>query len=211
MYIIDISSLKKEGEFGSKEWGEACAAAAVKIDKAADLPSDFEWAFTERYTLPPDRLMKDGRTQSGYYIMVRNGEITGGDGEPEEALAIPGFHIRARWAALCNQSGAFYGADGKLKRDQDELVMRESIERYLGYEDPYGEMQPSERYFPETVRGPLMAGSEEGNGLHNIAACMQTPSPEFADYPVTELLVPIFDDMSEEQKKSFIKLLGIDI
>ena len=211
MYIIDISSLKKEGEFGSKEWGEACAAAAVKILKAADLPSDFEWAFTALYTLPPDRLMKDGRTQSGYYIMVRNGEITGGDGEPEEALAIPGFHIRARWAALCNQSGAFYGADGKLKRDQDELVMRESIERYLGYEDPYGEMQPSERYFPETVRGPLMAGSEEGNGLHNIAACMQTPSPEFADYPVTELLVPIFDEMSEEQKKSFIKLLGIDI
>ena len=211
MYIIDISSLKKEGEFGSKEWGEACAAAAVKILKAADLPSDFEWAFTELYTLPPDRLMKDGRTQSGYYIMVRNGEITGGDGEPEEALAIPGFHIRAHWAALCNQSGAFYGADGKLKRDQDELVMRESIERYLGYEDPYGEMQPSERYFPETVRGPLMAGSEEGNGLHNIAACMQTPSPEFADYPVTELLVPIFDEMSEEQKKSFIKLLGIDI
>ena len=38
MYIIDISSLKKEGEFGSKEWGEACAAAAVKILKAADLP-----------------------------------------------------------------------------------------------------------------------------------------------------------------------------
>ncbi len=211
MYIIDISSLKKEGEFGSKEWGEACAAAAVKILKAADLPSDFEWAFTERYTLPPDRLMKDGRTQSGYYIMVRNGEITGGDGEPEEALAISGFHIRARWAALCNQSGAFYGADGKLKRDQDELVMRESIEIYLGREDPYGEVQPSERYFPETVRGPLMAGAEEGNGLHNIAASMQISSPEFAGFPVTEMLVPIFNDMNEEQKRSFIKLLGIDI
>ena len=66
MYIIDISSLKKEGEFGSKEWGEACAAAAVRILKAADLPADFEWAFTERYTYPPDRLMKDGRTQCGY-------------------------------------------------------------------------------------------------------------------------------------------------
>ena len=50
MYVIDISSLKKEGEFGSKEWGEACAAAAIKILKAADLPADFEWAFTERYT-----------------------------------------------------------------------------------------------------------------------------------------------------------------
>ena len=42
MYIIDISSLKKEGEFGSKEWGEACAAAAVKILEAADLPADFD-------------------------------------------------------------------------------------------------------------------------------------------------------------------------
>ena len=73
MHIIDISSLKKEGEFGSKEWAEACAAAAVKILKAADLPADFEWAFTERYTHPPDRLMKDGRTQCGYYIMVKNG------------------------------------------------------------------------------------------------------------------------------------------
>ena len=56
-----------------------------------------------------------------------------------------------------------------------------------------------------------MAGEEEGNGLHNIAASMQTSSPEFIDFPVTEMLVPIFDEMSEEQKKSFIKLLGIDI
>ena len=89
--------------------------------------------------------------------------------------------------------------------------MREAIERYLGREDAYGELQPSERYFPETGRGPLMAGEEEGNGLHNIAASMQTSSPEFIDFPVTEMLVPIFDEMSEEQKKSFIKLLGIDI
>ena len=211
MYIIDISSLKKEGEFGSKEWGEACAAAAVKILKAADLPADFEWAFTERYTYPPARLMKDGRTQCGYYIMVKNDEITGGDGEPEEALAIRGFHVRARWAALCSQSGAFYGAEGKLKRGEGEVAMREAIERYLGRNDPYGEVQPSERYFPETVRGPLMAGSEEGNGLHNIAASMQATSPEFADFPVTEMLVPVFDEMTEEQKRAFIKLLGIDI
>ncbi len=36
MYVIDMSTLNKEGEFGSKEWGEACAAASVKILKAAN-------------------------------------------------------------------------------------------------------------------------------------------------------------------------------
>ena len=56
-----------------------------------------------------------------------------------------------------------------------------------------------------------MAGSEEGNGLHNIAATMQIQSPEFVDFPVTEMRVPIFDEMTEEQKKAFIKLLAIDM
>ena len=40
MYIIDMNTLKKEGEFGSRAWGEACAAAAVKILNAAHLPRD---------------------------------------------------------------------------------------------------------------------------------------------------------------------------
>ncbi len=211
MYVIDMSTLKKEGEFGSKAWGEACAAASVKILKAANLPKDFEWAFTECYTHPPARLMEGGREKCGYYIMVKDGEITGGDGEPEEALAIRGFHIRARWAALCNQSGALYGKEGQMKRREGETALREAIEKYVGRKNPYGEEQPSEMWWPETVSGPLMAGSEEGNGLHNIAATMQTQSPEFVDLPVTEMRVPIFDEMTEEQKQAFIKLLHIEM
>jgi len=211
MYVIDMSTLEPVGEFGSKEWGEACAAASVKILEAANLPKDFEWAFTECYTHPPARLMEGGRKQSGYYILVKDGKISGGDGEPEEALAVPGFHIRARWAALCNQSGAFYGKEGGAKRREGEQVMRAAIEKYVGRENPYGEKQPSEMYWPETISGPLMAGSEEGNGLHNIAATMQIQSPEFVDFPVTEMRVPIFDEMTEEQKKAFIKLLAIDM
>ncbi len=66
-YVIELSTLKKEGEFGSKEWGEACAAAAVRILEAADLPIGFEWAFTECYTHPPARLMGGGRQNAGYY------------------------------------------------------------------------------------------------------------------------------------------------
>lgn len=211
MYVIDMSTLEPVGEFGSREWGEACAAASVKLLEAAGLPKDFEWAFTECYTHPPARLMEGGRKQAGYYILVKDGKISGGDGEPEEALAVPGFHIRARWAALCNQSGAFYGKEGGAKRREGEQVLRAAIEKYVGRENPYGEKQPSEMYWPETVSGPLMAGSEEGNGLHNIAATMQIQSPEFVDFPVTEMRVPIFDEMTEEQKQAFIKLLAIDM
>lgn len=210
MYVIDMSTLKKEGEFGSKEWGEACAAAAVKILKAANLPADFQWAFTEHYTHPPARLMQGGREKAGYYIIVKDGEITGGDGVPEEALAIRGFHIRARWAALCNQSGALYGKEGGRKRGEGERAMREAIEKYVGRPNPYAEPSGSEIWWPDEIGGPLMAGSEEGNGLHNIAATMQIPSPEFADFPVTEMRVPIFDDMTEEQKKEFLKLLHVE-
>jgi hypothetical protein len=211
MYVIDMSTLKKEGEFGSRAWGEACAAAAVKILEAANLPVDFEWAFTECYTHPPARLMQGGREKSGYYIIVKDGKITGGDGEPEEALAIPGFHIRARWAALCNQSGALYGKEGGQKRAEGERAMREAIERYVGRPNPYGEEQPSKIYWPKEVGGPLMAGSEDGNGLHNIAATMQVQSPEFLDYPVTEMRVPIFDDMTDEQKRDFLDLLHVEM
>ena len=210
MYVIDMDSLQKVGEFGSREWGEACAAAAVEILEAADLPEGFEWAFTECYTHPPARLMEGGREKAGYYIMVKDGEITGGDGEPEEALAIRGFHIRARWAAICNQSGAFYGREGGAKRREGEKALREAIEKHVGRENPYGEAQPSEMWWPDTVSGPLMAGSEEGNGLHNIAAAMQTQSPEFVDLPVTEMLVPDFDAMTDAQKQDFLRLLAVE-
>lgn len=56
-----------------------------------------------------------------------------------------------------------------------------------------------------------MAGAEEGNGLHNIAAAMQSESPEYAELPVTSMRVPIFDDMSEQQKLDFLSLLKVDL
>ena len=77
--------------------------------------------------------MEGGRQKAGYYIMVKDGEITGGDGEPEEALAIRGFHIRARWAAICNQSGAFYGREGgRKRREGEEHCARRSRDMSVG-------------------------------------------------------------------------------
>lgn len=211
MYVIDMAELKKEGEFGSKEWGAACAAASVEILEKETFPEGFAWAFTEHYTHPPARLMEGRGEKAGYYIIVKDEKVSGGDGIPDEALAIPGFHICARWAALCNQSGALYGAEGGATRKEGEQVMRAAIEKYVGRENPYGEPAGPKILWPKEIGGPLMAGSEEGNGLHNIAATMQIQSPEFVDYPVTEMRVPIFDEMTEEQKKAFLDLLHVEM
>ena len=56
-----------------------------------------------------------------------------------------------------------------------------------------------------------MAGSEEGNRLHNISATIQKQSPELADLPVTEMLVPDFDAMTDEQKASFLAMLHVEV
>jgi len=209
--VIDMASLKKEGEFGSRPWCEACAAAAVKILKQADLPPDCAWAFTEHYTHPPERLLSDGREKAAYYVIVSDGEIMGGDGAPDEALALPGLHVTARWAAICHQSGAFYGEAGGQQRREDEDVMYAAIEKYVGRENPLGRGGWPPIFWPDEIGGPLMAGAEEGNGLHNIAATMQMASPEYADLPVTLMRVPIFDDMTEQQKLDFLKLLQVDL
>ena len=139
--------------------------------------------------------------------MVKDGEISGGDGAPAEALAIPGLHVTARWAAICHQSGAFYGQAGGQQRKDDEEIMYAAIEKYLGRENPLGRGGWPPIVWPDEIGGPLMAGAEEGNGLHNIAATMQMESPEFADYPVTSMRVPIFDEMTEQQKQDFLRLL----
>ena len=210
MPIIDVARLEKVGEFGSRAWCEACAENAVKILQAADLPPNYEWAFSEHYTHPPARMLSNDRPKAAYYILVKNGQITGGDGEPEECLAIRGFHITARWAAICNQSGAFYGKEGGRQRSLDERVMYEAIEKYVGRPNPLQRGGGPEIFWPDEISGPLMEGSEEGNGLHNIAATLQTDSPEFADLPVTNMRVPIFDDMTNEQKKIFLELCAIE-
>ncbi len=36
------------------------------------------------------------------------------------------------------------------------------------------------------------------------------PSPEFAGLPVTELGVPVFSEMTAEQKAAFLGLLGLE-
>ncbi|MYD43033.1 MAG: hypothetical protein F4W90_03970 [Gammaproteobacteria bacterium] len=207
---INVAELKPVGEFGSKAWCVACAKAGVQLLEEGNIPDDVQWGFSEIYMNPPARLLADGRKLAAYYFMVKDGVISGGDGAPEACRALPGFHVEAPWAAICNQSGAKYGREGQRQRSADEKVMYSAIAEHLGRPSAVKVGFMKEVVWPPAVAAALGAGSEEGGGLHNIAATIQAPSPEFAEYPTTELGVPIFAEMTDAQKQEFLGLLGIE-
>ncbi|MEM7366120.1 MAG: hypothetical protein AAF525_19060 [Pseudomonadota bacterium] len=221
MPIIDMSTLTPVGEFGSQAWGEACAEASIRILEAASLPDNITWAFSEDYTHPPARLMPSGRKKAGYYIMIRDGRVSAGDDIPDEVLKIPGFHVRTPWARICHQSGALYGKAGQQQRTADQQVLDAAITDYVGRDNPFGHTINREgdashfldpvAPWPSEVGSALGEGGEEGNGLHNIAATLQTDSPEFADLPVSAIRVPVFAEMTNQQKADFVKLCGIEM
>lgn len=208
MFDIDVSTLETVGEFGSKSWGEACAEFGIKILQSADLPDDLVWGFSETYTHAPQRLVGADRPIAGYYFMVNNGVISGGDGVPEECLGLPGFHAKLRWAYLCNQSRTLYGSVGQKQRGLDEAELVAQMEAHLGYKPEMGGV-PSP-VWPKPIIVALSHGVESGGGLHNIAASLQAPSPEFEGWPTTELGVPDFSAMTEAQQLDFIALCGLE-
>jgi hypothetical protein len=197
------------GEFGSKEWCEACGKAGAKMLEDAKLPADMEWGFSEIYTHPPERLLAGGRKMSAYYFMVKDGKCSGGDGVAEGCTDLPGFHISAVWGAICNQSRSLYDSAGQKQRSVEEGVMYKDIIEYVGRSD----LWPKGKGDGKPVSWPpeIIAAVTVGDGLHNVAAGLQMPSPEYEDLPTTELGVPIFSKMTEDQKKFFIKLLAIEM
>ncbi|MGI9272596.1 MAG: hypothetical protein ACR2QT_12530 [Woeseiaceae bacterium] len=208
MFTVDMDSIRAVGEFGSREWCEACATYGVKILEASDLPADLSWGFSEIYTRPAERLLSDDWPQSGYHLMVKDGVVSGGADVPEDCLAIPGFHVNFRWAYICNQSGTKYGFAGQKQRSAEEAELLREMTEYLGQEPHLGGVPNP--VWPQAIIDALSVGVEEGAGLHNIAASLQSPSPEFAELPTTELGVPDFSKMSDAQKASFIALCQID-
>ena len=207
MLNIDINTIKEVGEFGSRAWSKACAEFGVRILESADLPSDLVWAFSEIYSSPPERLLTDDYQQSGYFFMVNKGKISGGTEITADCTDLPGFHVKMRWGYICNQSRTLYGFEGQKQRSEEEKILKQDMENYLGYSPDLGGIASS--YWPQPIIDALSHGVEEGAGLHNIAAKSQMVSPEFAGMPVTEMGVPDFKKMSEEQKSKFIKLCDI--
>ncbi len=217
-----MSTLKPIGEFGSRAWGEAVVDKAIKMLEAADLPASITWALTEDYTYPPARLMEGGRKHAGYYLIVKEGRVSGGDGVTAEALAIPGFHCRMPWGVICNQAAALYGFEGLQKCSANEKALFAAMAEYLGRPEINKElglvidkdgklssMLDPVGNWPAEIVAALGEDMEEGNGLHNIAATLLTDSPEYTDLPVSEWRVPIFAEMTDQQKADFIKLCGM--
>ncbi|GAG34221.1 unnamed protein product, partial [marine sediment metagenome] len=62
--------------------------------------------------------------------------------------------------------------------------------------------------WPPGIGEALSAGASEGGGLHNLTAKRLRLSPEVKDLPQTAFGIPIFTKMTDEQKASFLKLLG---
>ncbi len=210
-----MSDAKRVGEFGSKEWCEACGKAGAKMLEDANLPADMEWGFSEVYLRPPERLLSADRKISAYYFMVKDGKCSGGDGVAEGCTDLPGFHISAIWGAICNQSMSLYGSEGQKQRSVEEGVMYKEISEYVGRPYPWTKEGDSGKKGTGSAKPTwppeIIAAVTVGDGLHNVAANLQMPSPEYEDLPTTELGVPIFSKMTEEQKKSFVELLGIEM
>ena len=119
---------------------------------------------------------------SAYFIMVKDGRITGGDGAPDECRALPGFHVKLPWASICNQSRTKYGREGQMRRSAQEKVMFQQIEEYVGRPNPLGLGGGPRHVWPREVGMALGKGMEEGGGLHNIG---REPADAVARVPRT--------------------------
>ena len=97
---------------------------------------------------------------------------------------------------------------GQKQRGVEEAQLIRQMSEYIGYEPDLGGV--TEAFWPTPVVSALTVGVEEGSGLHNIAATLQSPSPEFAELPTTELGVPDFSRMTSMQKEMFLDLCQID-
>lgn len=207
---INVNELKPVGEFGSKVWCETVAGYGAQLLREARLPPQLKWGFTENYTHPPIRLLESGRTLAAYFIKVKGGEISSGDGLDKECLSLPGFHVEIQWASICNQSRSLYGRTGQRRRSEQEQILFRSIAEYLGTPNPLNlKRSGRQAFWPKEVAEALSQGSEDGGGLHNIAALLQSPSPEFAELPTSDMGVPDFNSMSTQQKRTFLAHCGL--
>lgn len=209
---FDIASPDQKWEFAEEEWCWYAAKMGVKMIEEANLDlSKYEWAFTEEYAHTPERLM-NGREVAGYYIMIKDGKLSGGAGVPQEALDLPGFHVNVEWGLIAHPSSFFYGREGQAQRFEGGRQLGRDLEAAgkgkakstvrkvrTNYEGPT---------WPPGVGEALGKHTEQGGGLHNFTAFHLKPSPEVKDLPQTEWGVPILTKMTEQQKQDFYKLIG---
>ena len=218
-------------EFGSAEFCRFAGELGVRLITEADLDlSKYEWGFSATYTHIPDRL-RAGRDEASWHFMISGGKVSGGAGVPDECRALPGFHLIAPWAVIAHASSLIYGKEGVRKRGADEHVFwaelaeldptvkelerapkppvahENTAPRCVACKSPDHEYADC-RVWPPGIGEALSVDAENGGGLHNIEAKHMKPSPELADFPMSEWGFPLVSKMTDEQKANFLKLLG---
>ena len=92
--------------------------------------------------------------------MVNKGKISGGTEITADCTDLPGFHVKMRWGYICNQSRTLYGFEGQKQRSEEEKILKQDMENYLGYSPDLGGIASS--YWPQPIIDALSHGVEEG-------------------------------------------------
>jgi hypothetical protein len=213
-------------EFGCLAWCEFASQLGVKLIREANLDlGRYRWGFSEEYRATPERLM-DGRDVAGYYLMINDGEVSGGPFIPEDCLALPGFHVTVDWALIAHSSYLPFNTVGQQDRGEAQMRLRGAL-KAVGVGD--GRYSLASRIAKRGADGPPMCRAC-GSTEHAREDCPVWPpgigealgankdsferkwrlkrSQELEGFPETVWGVPIFQDMDEEQKAKFIRLLG---
>jgi len=217
-------------EFGSVEWVEYAAELGVSLlgQSGLDL-NKFVWAFSEEYTHIPERLSA-GRDKAGYHLMIRNGRVNGGITLPEECLALPGFHVAIDWALIAHSSYFPFNVEGRQERVADHAALRSDLETagvpFVWNRPGYARKEIHGAAADESTKNPSSLCLACGSSDHERAECPVWPpgigealgenkdntkrlrrSPELEGFPETTWGVPVFAEMSDDQKARFIELL----
>ncbi len=211
----------KKLECGGLAWCEAAAALGVRLVEESDLDlGKYNWGFSEEYTHIPERLL-DGRDKAGYHFMIHEGKVSGGASLPEECLALPGFHVAVPWAMIAHSSYFPFNREGWQERGEAHRILREDLVA--------ASIEPNwrELYRPEDVPGgprcaicgvtghdrsdcpvwpPGIGEVLSENTAHETKWLL--PSPELEGLPETVWGVPVFTEMTDEQKAGFVRLIG---
>lgn len=218
-------------EFGSIEWVQYAARLGVSLLEHSGLDlNEYEWGFSEAYTRIPERLLA-GRHKAGYHLMIHNGRVSGGASLPDECLALPGFHVSIDWALIAHSSYFPFNIEGRQQRAADHAALRADL-KAAGVLFEWSWPGNGRKGSPEEVvqdttvkrlpRCPACESSDHDRqncrvwppGIGEVLAVNEDKtkrllrSPELEDLPETEWGVPVFAEMTDDQKARFIKLLG---
>lgn len=208
-------------EFGCLKWCEFASGLGVdRITKANLELSKYSWGFSEEYPHTPARLM-DGREIAGYHLMIKDGKVSGGPFIPEECLALPGFHAVVDWPLIAHSSYLPFNTIGYQERGAAQVKLRRELKE-VGIGDGKWALESGlktdkkpprcracgseEHDRPDCPMWPPGIGEALGNNPGNRWRLKR--SPELEGFPESSWGVPVFSDMTEEQKEAFKRLLG---